>query len=90
MECFSRSTVERVGHRLEIFGAVSAEVGALGEVLTQESVGVLIGAALPWWLWVAEVDLDAGVDAKLGVLGHLLATAPSQRASQLSRQRDNH
>jgi hypothetical protein len=44
LEWFSRSGVECVGHRLGIFGTVSAEIGALGEVLTQESVGVLVAA----------------------------------------------
>ena len=32
---------------------------------------------------VAERDLDARVDGELGVLGHLLAVVPGQRAAQL-------
>jgi len=36
-ECLSRSGVECVGHRLEIFGTVSAEIRALGEVSTDSS-----------------------------------------------------
>ena len=36
----------------------------LGEVLAQQAVGVLVGAALPGALGVAEVDLDTGVHVK--------------------------
>jgi hypothetical protein len=52
LECFSRSAVECVGHRLEIFGTVSAEIGALREVLTQESVGVFIVSLCQAWAFV--------------------------------------
>src|SRR5271166_5190274 len=31
-----------------VLGAVRAEIGAFGEVLAQQPVGVLVGAALPW------------------------------------------
>src|SRR6266545_4977261 len=65
----------------ELVGAVSAEVGAPGEVLAQQAVGVLVAAALPGAVRVAEVDLDAGVDPQLCVLGHLRALIPGQRSS---------
>ena len=44
-------------------GAVDGEVGAFGHVLAQQSVGVLVRSPLPGAVGVAEVDLDAGVDA---------------------------
>ncbi len=37
------------------------EVGAFGEVLAEESVGVLVGAALLRRFGIAEVDVDASV-----------------------------
>ena len=40
-------------------------------VLAKQSVGVLVAAALPGALGVAEEDLDAGVDPELSMLGHL-------------------
>ena len=40
------------------------QVALLGQVLAKETVGVLVGAALPGALGVAEVDLDAGVHAE--------------------------
>ena len=58
-------------------------VGVFGEVLTQRSVGVLIGSTLPRRLWVTEIDLDAGVDAELDVLGHFSALIPCQRLPQV-------
>ena len=48
------------------------------EVLAQQPVGVLVGGALPRALRVAEVDLKAGVDPQLRVLGHLGALVPGQ------------
>src|SRR6266545_4194518 len=61
--------VQRRGDGGEILGAVPGEVGALGEVLAQQPVGVLVAAALPWAAWLAEVDLQAGVDAQRGRAG---------------------
>src|SRR3984885_2023508 len=75
------------GDGCEVAGAVSGEVGALREVLAQQTVGVLVGAALPWALWVAEVDLQAGVEPQPFVLGHLGALVPGQRAAQLLGER---
>ena len=40
-------------------------------------------------LRVAEVDRQPGLNAQLGVLGHLGALVPGQRAAQLLRQRDD-
>jgi hypothetical protein len=53
------ATVEGGGDRGEVPGAVSRQVGSSREVLPQQPVGVLVGAALPGALWVAEVDLEA-------------------------------
>ena len=59
------------------------EVGPLGEVLAEEAVGVLVAAALPGAVWLAEVDLDAGLDREPGVLGPLLAAVPGERPAEL-------
>ena len=71
---------------LEVGSTVPGQVGALWEVLSKQAVRVLVGAALPWAVRVAEVDLDAGVDAQLGVLGHLRSLVPGQRPPQLLGQ----
>ena len=59
------SVVQAVGDGVEFGLGMSRQVGALGQVLAQQPVGVLAGAALPGAVWIAEVDLDAGVGAKV-------------------------
>lgn len=48
------------------------EVGAFREVLTQVTVGVLISAALPWAVRVAEVDVEVGGQCQALVIGQFL------------------
>jgi len=43
-------------------------LGAFREVLAEQPVGVLVGAALPATLRVAEVDRQPGIDAEFGWL----------------------
>ena len=84
VEGFAGSGVERVSDGVEVVARVSGEVGAFGEVLAKEPVGVLVGASLPWTLGVAEVDVEAGVDAQLGVLGHFAALDAQVRVLAIS------
>ena len=46
-EGLARAAVEAVGGGLQGLGVVHGQVGALGEVLAEQAVGVLVGAALP-------------------------------------------
>ena len=48
---------------------VVRDLGPLGEVLTQEAVGVLVAAALPGTTRVTEIDRYASVDSEAGVRG---------------------
>src|SRR3954466_11034040 len=66
----SRPAVEGDRHGCQVLGAVHAEVGALWKVLAQQPVGVLVRAALPRTVGIAEVDRHASLDPELGVLGH--------------------
>src|SRR5215211_1118072 len=84
-ERLARPAVECVGDGGQIAGAVAGEIGALGEVLPEQPVGVLVGAALPGALRVAEVHLQPGGDSKAGVLGQLGALVPGQRAAKVLR-----
>ena len=88
-ECFSRPTVECSSHRVEFVPRVSGQIGALGEVLAQETIGVLVGASLPRAVWVAEVDRQSCLDSQLDVLRHLGALVPRQGSAQVRRQRDD-
>lgn len=75
-----------MGNSVQLVDPVFAEVCPLGEVLAEQTVGVLIAATLPWALRVAEVDLETGIDPQLRMLGHLGALVPGQRATQVDRQ----
>src|SRR5215211_7045045 len=86
-EGLAGSAVEGSSDGGEVAGAVLAEVGALGEILAQQAVGVLVGAPLPGAVRVTEVDRQAGVDPQLGVLGQLGALVPGQGPAQLVGQR---
>ena len=67
----------------EVPGIKDREVGAAGHVLAQQTVGVLVGAALPWAVGIAEVNLDAGVDREVHVSVHLLSLVPGDRPNEL-------
>ena len=58
-QSFSRALIEAQGYLVEIGLRIAGQVGFLREVLSQQPVGVLVGAALPRALRIAEVDLDA-------------------------------
>src|SRR5215210_7295937 len=79
----SRPAVEGHRHGREVLGAVPAEVGALWKVLAQQPVGVLVRAALPGAVGIAEVDLETSVDPQPRVLDHLCPLIPGQRLPQL-------
>src|SRR3954470_15376577 len=78
----SRPAVEGHRHGRNIVRAVRAEVGALWKVLAQQPIGVLVRAALPGAVGIAEVDRHASLDPELGVLGHFRSPIPRQRPSE--------
>src|SRR5258706_13873877 len=63
-EGFARPVVQALGDAGEVIGAEQGEVGALGHVLPEKPVGVLVRAALPGAVGSAEVDLHPGVDGE--------------------------
>ena len=65
---------------------VDRKVGAFGEELAGEAVPVLVGAALPRRVRIAEVDIDVGRDGELGVLSELTALVPGQRFGEFVGQ----
>src|SRR5918998_551809 len=87
-EGLSWPTVKGGSDRLKFVMGVPGEVSALGKVLAQETIGVLIGTPLPRAVRVAEVDWQSCFDSELDVLSHLGTLVPCQRPAQLLRQRD--
>lgn len=54
------SGVQFPGNRIQFFLSEATQVATLGQVLPQQTVGVLIDAALPGTVRVGEVDLHPG------------------------------
>ncbi len=57
LECFSGSIVERVDDGLQVGVVEVAQVGFLGKVLADESVGIFVGSALPGTIRIRKIDL---------------------------------
>jgi len=74
-------SVEAVGNGIEIVLGEGAQVGALGQVLAQQAVGVLACAALPGTVGVAEVD-HAGSGGEILVASQLFALIVGQAVTQ--------
>src|SRR5216683_7902215 len=78
--------VELTCHFVEMSLRVHREVGSLRKVLSQQTIGVLIGTALPRTLRIAEVDVDVGRQGKSSMVGKFFAAVPGQGFIQLIRQ----
>lgn len=77
-EGLAGAVVEGEGDDLELVDAPARQVRALRKVLPQQTVRVLVGAALSGAVRVGEVDLESGIDAELGVLDQFRAPVPRQ------------
>ena len=80
LQGLSRSLVELADYGVEPGLAVHREVGAFWEVLTQKTIGVLVGAALLRGVGITEVDIQVRVGRPALVIGKFLAPIPCERA----------
>src|SRR5664280_1914629 len=78
--------IELTRHFVQIGLRVRRQVGSLRKVLSQQTIGVLVGPALPRTLRIAEVNVDIGRQRKSSMIRKLLAPVPGQRLIQLTRQ----
>ena len=70
VETFPRARVQPMRDGVQLALCVARQVGALRQVLAQQPVGVLVGAALPRAVWIGKEDLDGEPLGQLLVLGH--------------------
>src|SRR5262245_65017076 len=63
-QCFAWTLVQPQSDTIERRLWMQGKVGSLGEVLTQQAVGIFIRSALPGALRVTEVDLHIRRDSK--------------------------
>src|ERR1022692_487256 len=76
---------ELTRHFVQMGLRVCRQVGSLRKVLSQQTIGVLVGTALPWALRITEVNVDIGRQRKSAMIRQLLATVPGQRLIELTR-----
>ena len=73
VEAFARANVHQVSDFIQLLLAVYRQVCAFGHELANQAVNILVAAALPRAVRVAEVNRHAHVLRDLGVLGQLPA-----------------
>ena len=78
-QSFAGAVVDFIGDGVQLLLAVARQVGAFGQVLAHQAVGVLVAASLPWAVRVAKVHGHAGVDGQLFVQRHLFALVIGER-----------
>src|SRR6266446_9641250 len=77
----SRALIEPQSNGIEVGLGEVREIGSSREVLSQQAVGVLVAATLPWTARITEVNLHVGGNREAFVARHLLALVPRQGAS---------
>ena len=77
----SRALIEPQSNGIEVGLGEAREIGSSREVLSQQAVGVLVAATLPWTARITEVNLHVGDNREAFVARHLLALIPRQGAS---------
>ena len=72
VETFSRARVQAMGNGVQLPLCIPRQVRPLRQVLAQQSVGVLVGAALPGAVRIGKEDLDGKPVGQPLVLGPLV------------------
>ena len=70
-EALTRPNVQFVGNSIQLLLAVYRQIRAFGKVLADQSVDVLVAAALPGAVRVTELDRYAGLLGDLRMARHL-------------------
>lgn len=79
---FPRESVELSSDGQHGADTVRREIGALRKVLPEETIDILIAAALSGRAGIGEVDLEVGRGAERAMFGHLRALVPGQAATR--------
>ena len=79
VEALSWPSVELPGHGIEFRLRETGKVGALGEILAEQAIGVLVDTALPRAMRIGEVDRDARGLGQSSMLSHLAPLVVGQR-----------
>ena len=83
---FAWASIEAEGDLIKVILTADGQIRSVGEVLAQQTIRVLVAAALPGALRITEVDSDVSSDGEFPVIGQFGAPVPSQRGHQPLRQ----
>jgi hypothetical protein len=83
---FSGSFIELSGDGARLGLAMYQKICSFGKVFPQQSVGVFIGATLPWAVRVTEEFIDIRRQREVPMPGHLRAAVPDEGSIELLRQ----
>jgi|BarGraNGADG00212_1021973.scaffolds.fasta_scaffold04760_5 hypothetical protein len=75
--------VELTRHFVQMGLRVHRQVGSLRKVLSQQTIGILIGTTLPRTLRIAEVDIYVGGQREASMIRKFLTPVPGQGLIQL-------
>ena len=73
----SRALIQAQGYFVQVRLREARQIGFLGQVLSEQPIGVLVRAALPGTLRITKIDFHIGGYAEALVLRHLQPTVPS-------------
>ena len=82
IEAFPRARIQAMGNGVQFALRVARQVGPLGQILAQQAIGVLVGAALPRAIRIGKEDLEREPLGQPLVLGHLFPTVIGQGLPQ--------
>ena len=78
VQTFSRARVQAMRDGVQRALRVARQVCALGQVLAQQAIRILVGAALPGAVWIGKEGLDREPLGQLLVLGQLFPSIVRQ------------
>ncbi len=78
------SGVQLPGNRIQLFLRETIQVTPLGQVLPQQTIGVLVDAALPGAVWIGKIDLHPCGFCQSLMCRHFPALIVRQREALLS------
>ena len=82
VQTFSGARIQPMGNGVQLSLGIAGQVCPFGQVLAQQPIGILIGAALPGAVRIGKKDLDRKPLGQLLVLGHFFPSIVGQGFAQ--------
>ncbi len=82
VEALPGSIIQGFHHQCNFFFRDSPEVGSLGEIVPQETIGILISAPLPGSVGIGKIDFQSGLCFELFELREFFPVIDGQRVAE--------